>query len=574
MKLFAVKPRDITRLILPLSVVLLAGCRLVITTDYKGRIISESGDFDCAAPSCAFEINETVTETFTAVPAEGYRFIEWTGQCVSTPVPVCETAVAPLGEEFAQYDGDVGLSAVFESTSTVRTWYRDKDGDHYGFVGQRKRSAEQPEGFVASRTDCNDFDAEIHPWAREVHDGEDNNCNDRIDEGFVKIPFYLDEDGDGYGNPDIVTMRKRRPAGHTRNNRDCNDASADDYPGAPEQYDNRDNDCDGAIDEGGNTYYRDVDGDGYGDASDTLTSFEPMPGYVETAEDCDDSNPDVNPTAEETFDSTDNDCDGQIDEGFSSRTYYLDTDGDGYGDRSESIVDITRPEGYATNGDDNCIDVANPSQGDIDRDGIGDACDDFTDSDRDGEQDSADNCPDVYNPDQRDIDGDGTGDSCDDTDDREPEPGSEPESVPGGCSLTAEELAMLEAVNAFRAEPRLCGASDYPAAEPLTWNCSLESAALKHSVDMASNDFVDHTGSDGSTFITRVNDTGYAWSTLGENIAAGYSSVDSVMAGWIESPGHCGNLMNPNFSNLGSAKYSNPSSRYGVYWTQVFGRPR
>ena len=95
-------------------------------------------------------------------------------------------------------------------------------------------------------------------------------------------------------------------------------------------------------------------------------------------------------------------------------------------------------------------------------------------------------------------------------------------------------------------------------------------------MDMANNNFFSHTGSDGSSAGDRATRAGYSWSAWGENIAAGvpYSAVSAVMQGWIDSPGHCANLMNANFSNLGAAKFSNPASTYNVYWTQAFGRPR
>lgn len=76
-----------------------------------------------------------------------------------------------------------------------------------------------------------------------------------------------------------------------------------------------------------------------------------------------------------------------------------------------------------------------------------------------------------------------------------------------------------------------------------------------------------HTGSDGSSPVQRIDREGYSWSALGENVAFGYRNVASVMAGWLASPGHCSNIMNPNFTQLGAAEVD-------YYWTQVFARPR
>jgi uncharacterized protein YkwD len=131
---------------------------------------------------------------------------------------------------------------------------------------------------------------------------------------------------------------------------------------------------------------------------------------------------------------------------------------------------------------------------------------------------------------------------------------------------------MLDAVNAFRAQTRDCGSKGtYPAVGALSWSCPLEEAALTHSMDMANNNFFSHTGSDGSSAGLRATRAGYNWWTWGENIAAGYPSVSAAMQGWIDSDGHCANMMNANFANMGSAKYSNSDSTYGIYWTQVFG---
>ncbi|MEE4146098.1 MAG: CAP domain-containing protein, partial [Halieaceae bacterium] len=86
------------------------------------------------------------------------------------------------------------------------------------------------------------------------------------------------------------------------------------------------------------------------------------------------------------------------------------------------------------------------------------------------------------------------------------------------------------------------------------------------------NNYFSHTGLNGSSPGDRITAAGYSWSSYGENIAAGASSVSQVMQMWLDSPGHCTNIMGGNFTNLGAARFSNPASTYNVYWTQVFGR--
>jgi uncharacterized protein YkwD len=82
------------------------------------------------------------------------------------------------------------------------------------------------------------------------------------------------------------------------------------------------------------------------------------------------------------------------------------------------------------------------------------------------------------------------------------------------------------------------------------------------------------TPAPGST-ADRVNATGYAWTMLGENIAAGYATANAVMDGWVASPGHCANLMNSGFAEVGVACVPGaPGDRYSTYWTMDLGRPR
>jgi uncharacterized protein YkwD len=88
---------------------------------------------------------------------------------------------------------------------------------------------------------------------------------------------------------------------------------------------------------------------------------------------------------------------------------------------------------------------------------------------------------------------------------------------------------------------------------------------------MAENNYFDHTGIDGSSPGDRISAAGYNWKTYGENIAAGYSDAKTVMEGWLTSAGHCSNLMNTDFKDVGVGVVDGGSDTYGIYWTQNFG---
>jgi len=112
-------------------------------------------------------------------------------------------------------------------------------------------------------------------------------------------------------------------------------------------------------------------------------------------------------------------------------------------------------------------------------------------------------------------------------------------------------------------------------APALAWNSQLTQAADAHSQDMAAKNYFSHTSADGRTLADRINATGYAWSGIGENIAAGYSTVNIVMDGWMSSDGHCANIMSPNFTAVGLACVpGTTSSTYSTYWTMDLARPR
>ncbi|MCU7878120.1 MAG: Ig-like domain-containing protein [Candidatus Thiodiazotropha sp. (ex Lucinoma borealis)] len=137
------------------------------------------------------------------------------------------------------------------------------------------------------------------------------------------------------------------------------------------------------------------------------------------------------------------------------------------------------------------------------------------------------------------------------------------------CMNTSNKV-MLTLVNNARAVARTCGTNNYSATSSLAWHCNLEQAAQGHSTSMADNNFFSHTGLDDSSPGDRITAAGYNWRTYGENIAAGYADEEAAMNGWLNSPGHCANLMNPNFTEMGEAVAENPASQYRIYWTQNF----
>jgi uncharacterized protein YkwD len=133
---------------------------------------------------------------------------------------------------------------------------------------------------------------------------------------------------------------------------------------------------------------------------------------------------------------------------------------------------------------------------------------------------------------------------------------------------------VLELVNQARATARFCGKSAFRAAPPLRWNESLAQASRLHAEDMAHRNYFSHRGRDGSSPAQRIERAGYRYRAMGENLAGGQLQPEDAVAGWIKSPEHCANLMNPAFTEMGSAYAVDPASEMGVYWAQAFGRPR
>lgn len=141
----------------------------------------------------------------------------------------------------------------------------------------------------------------------------------------------------------------------------------------------------------------------------------------------------------------------------------------------------------------------------------------------------------------------------------------------GSQTMSAEEAQVLREVNAARAVARTCGDVAYAATTPVTWNGFLAGAARAHTADMATRNYFAHVSPEGGTISMRAEAAGYTgWLTLGENIAAGYT-IQNVVQGWIDSPGHCKNLMDPKFKEMGAGYTYRTGSTYGTYWAQEFG---
>ncbi|MDX1912856.1 MAG: MopE-related protein [Saprospiraceae bacterium] len=254
---------------------------------------------------------------------------------------------------------DNDCDGLIDEGLTVNTFYPDVDGDGFGDANAPLDTClpTAPVGYVTNNQDCFDFDAGIYPGAQEVCDGLDNNCNGLADDGLPIHIFYQDNDGDGYGNPNstLPSCSSDPIKGFVNNDQDCDDNNAAIYPGAAEVCDELDNDCNGFADDGLEifTYFADADGDGQGDADVQATTCLQIPpaGFVGNDIDCDDSNAAIYSGATEICDAIDNDCDLQIDEGLPNNFYYVDADGDGFGDSALPIATCfdTIPIGYVAN---------------------------------------------------------------------------------------------------------------------------------------------------------------------------------------------------------------------------------
>jgi uncharacterized protein YkwD len=156
-------------------------------------------------------------------------------------------------------------------------------------------------------------------------------------------------------------------------------------------------------------------------------------------------------------------------------------------------------------------------------------------------------------------------------------PGEHP-TLPAG-SYAAELEKVLALTNEARAHERLCGDVCYHPTTPLNRDSRLDQAAGKHAEDMAATGVLSHDTPAGAVNYPvgwdpgqRITHEGYTWSRYGENIAAGQTTAEQVVGDWLDSPGHCANIMNPNFRDIGLGYKTAAGGT--VYWAQDFGTPQ
>jgi uncharacterized protein YkwD len=146
--------------------------------------------------------------------------------------------------------------------------------------------------------------------------------------------------------------------------------------------------------------------------------------------------------------------------------------------------------------------------------------------------------------------------------------------IPAGAQAPVLAARALELVNDARARGARCGERSFGPAPPVRLSGTLANVAFGHATDMAEHDYFEHEDRTGHTPADRVRAVGYREILVGENIAYGPKSAEEVVQGWLDSPGHCENIMDPRFAEMGIAFAAGSASRRGLYWVQLLAAPR
>jgi uncharacterized protein YkwD len=146
-----------------------------------------------------------------------------------------------------------------------------------------------------------------------------------------------------------------------------------------------------------------------------------------------------------------------------------------------------------------------------------------------------------------------------------------PLTLPRADDMPQVAARVLQLVNEARAKSRKCGSRSFAPVPPLKLSPVLSRAALAHAKDMSAHKLFEHRGSDGSMPADRVLRAGYDWMAVAENIALGAATAEIVVKGWLDSPGHCVNIMGPQYREMGLAYFTDFAHKGDIYWAQTFG---
>lgn len=320
---------------------MIAGCGCQPTDQepelYEYRPLDEDGD--------GFQSCEDYFDDDFYAPEELYNLcqgeLDTKEDCDDT-----EASIYPEAPELCDgMDNDCDLEIDEEEDLSFEWYYADTDGDGFGDVDAAPIELCAPEaGLVNNADDCDDDNPNINPEALEYCDGIDSDCNEIDDDDYAEdvLSWYIDGDGDNYGAAETEYYACYPiDTSDVDNGDDCNDNNPDIYPGATEQCNGLDDDCSGSPD---------------ADEVDNDTD-----GFMICDLDCDDTSSTVYPGANELCDGIDNDCDLEIDEDVVYQNWYLDGDGDGYGDALDltPVNSCNIETGRVTNNDD--CDDADPN---------------------------------------------------------------------------------------------------------------------------------------------------------------------------------------------------------------------